>query len=92
MKELLKKASLTVATACLVAGGLVSVGWAGSGESDFRGPQVLAAPGNSAEKIEKQEPMPDDLEINGHKYKRVRVIHQDLLAPCMGGVGPHCPF
>ena len=32
MKELLKKASLTVATACLVAGGLVSGVWAYSDE------------------------------------------------------------
>ena len=84
MKKLLKKASLTVATACLVAGGLVSVGWAGSGESDFRGPQVLAAPGNSAEKIEKQEPMPDDLEINGQRY-------QKASGRCYCAEGPQCP-
>ena len=30
MKKPLKKASLTVASMCLVAGGLVSVGWAGA--------------------------------------------------------------
>ena len=77
MKELLKKASLTVATACLVAGGLVSVGWADSdGSSSQRvvmGPLHLSTSANSAEKIEKQEPMPDELEINGQRYKKARL-------------------
>ena len=93
MKELLKKASLTAASMCLAAGGLVSVGWA---DSDVGSSKRLAAisqaghvdnanensrvsielkstSANSAEKIEKQEPMPDELEINGQKYKKVRL-------------------
>ena len=72
MKELLKKASLTVATACLVAGGLVSVGWAHSGEGSSKRVAVFSTSANSAEKIEQQEPMPDELEINGQRYQKAR--------------------
>ena len=95
MKELLKKASLTVATACLVAGGLVSVGWAHSDEGNSKRLRDISknrsvddaneksnrvwhlgvdpTSANSAEKIEQQEPIPDELEINGQKYKKVRL-------------------
>ena len=132
MKELLKKASLTVATACLVAGGLVSVGWAYSGEdkskrfaalgyvgsdsdrfnrdralrmastSDHSGigivlvdlgdnathgksqQRVLArTSANSAEKIEQQEPMPDELEINGQRYQKASSCELSPYCHCM---------
>ena len=100
MKELLKKASLTVATACLVAGGLVSVGWAYSDEGNSkRLPDISKArsvddangksnrvwilgaiptSANCAEKIEQQEPMPDELEINGQRYQKARSFHLDF--------------
>ena len=131
MKELLKKASLTVATACLVAGGLVSVGWAYSGKDSSkrlaamerlgsdnygkskhlrleavstpensasrflvigddgtygRSQQRVLAPtsANCAEKIEQQEPMPDELEINGQRYQKARFLPCLIPGFCSG--------
>ena len=74
MKELLKKASLTVASACLVAGGLVSVGWAGHHTGESKSERIaVIIPSTSAENTEKQQAMPDELEVNGEKYKKVRL-------------------
>ena len=69
MNELLKKASLTVASMCLVAGGLVSVGWAGQNEGERARHMRLSAA--SAENKEKQQAMPDELEIDGKTYRKV---------------------
>ena len=81
MKQLLKKASLTVATACLVAAGLVSVGWAhsdGATKSDRRSASTAACFDsklwqNSA--ISSDGPpspasMPKYMEINGNIYMK----------------------
>ena len=35
--------------------------------------RMASTPANSAEKIEKQQPMPDELEINGQRYKKARL-------------------
>jgi len=73
MKELLKKASLTVASACLIAGGLVAVGWAGHHAGESKSERLRAMSFASAENTEKQQAMPDELEVNGVKYKKVRI-------------------
>ena len=67
MKELLKKASLTVASACLIAGGLVSVGWAASNQSE------QSASHQNATMSEKGEEagLPKEITVNGQVYRQV---------------------
>jgi len=69
MKELLKKASLTVASACLIAGGLASVGFAAGQDGTTERFAERAHLSISAN--EKQQAMPDELEVNGQKYKKI---------------------
>ena len=80
MKELLKKASLTLAFMCLFAGSLVSGGWAGQHAEESRSERLLL----SSTKTEKQQAMPDELNINGQKYKKVK-------APFCIDTNPNCP-
>ena len=75
MKERFKKASLTVASACLVAGGLVSVGWAGHHEGS-KPSRIISISSPSAENTKKQQARPDELEINGQKYKKVWFLRE----------------
>ena len=84
MKNLLKKASLTFASMCLVAGGLVSVGWAGQHAESSQSERLGFPRQASAKCVEKQEPMPDELEINGQKYKKVRIQCKYLAPPALG--------
>ena len=72
MKELLKKASLAVASMCLVAGGLVSVGFAAGQEEKTE--RVVLSSYEQPKANEKQQAMPDELEVNGQKYKKVRAL------------------
>ena len=55
MKELLKKASLTVATACLIAGGLVSGLWAADGTHQSR---IMAIASSDACQSADEAPIP----------------------------------
>ena len=75
MKELLKKASLTVASACLIAGGLLSVGWAGSNQSEQSARHQYAT---SSEKEREEAGHPKDITVNGERY-----------SPVSGGGRPH---
>ena len=76
MKELLKKASLTVATACLIAGGLVSVGWAASTRSERAVPSCFST---SSELQGEEAGQPEEITVNGQVYR---------LASKRGPVGP----
>ena len=69
MKELLKKASLTVASACLIAGGLVSVGWAASNQSEQSARYYKQNATSSEKKGEEAGPHPEDLTVNGVGFR-----------------------
>lgn len=85
-----------VASMCLVAGGLVSIGWASNHTGESKSERKLGALSASAEEgkskkwflntrstaqnIEKQGPMPDELEVNGQKYKKVKNDYIDGFA------------
>ena len=67
MKKRLKKASLTVASACLIAGGLVSVGWAASNQSEQSGSHQNAT---KSVKGEEAGP-PKEITVDGQVYRQV---------------------
>ena len=68
MKELLKKASLTVASACLIAGGLVSMGWAASNQSEQSASHQHAT---SSEKKQEGAGGNREITVNGQLYRQV---------------------
>jgi len=70
MKEQLKKASLTVASACLIAGGLVSVGWAASNQSEQTASHQHAT--TSENKASVDGGLLSVITVNGVEYHKVR--------------------
>ena len=91
MKELLKKASLTVATACLVAGGLVSVGLADNPTSMDRSPaRVIIVDGQVDVDAGYQ---PHEMVVNGVRYVRANGRCPRGECSCLpaGAVHPLCP-
>ena len=76
MKELLKKASLTVASACLIAGGLVSVGWAASNQSEQSASHQHAT---SSDKKREEAGLPEEITVDGKAYQQVGLLFDPTL-------------
>ena len=83
MKEVLKKASLTVASACLIAGGLVSVGWAASTQSEQSARVGFQA--ISSDNTGEAAGPPEEITVNGQVYRLVNSRRPPIRhpgAPC----------